>query len=83
MKATARVITRSVRAGAIPIGGIAATGVGMPTGILAKAAPTDKTGMMAFLYVEPEQPQSLVWLVQQVGIDYNVIASRNTNWKVE
>lgn len=83
MKATARTIRGSIYAKATPTGGIAAIGYGLPAGILAKAEPTEKIGTVAFLNVEPEQPQSLVWLVPQVGIEYIVTASNGLKWIIK
>ena len=83
MKATARIITGSVRAKASGIGNGAVRAFALPTGIAVVSHPTEDIGLRHFLYVEPEQPQELVWLVPQVGIDYTITASTNLKWQIK
>ena len=45
------------------------------------AYPTDEVNVLKYLRVMPEQPQELVWLVPQVGIDYTI--ESNTKWIVK
>lgn len=57
---------------------------GLATGmkpISGSAIPTKQTSLKKWLDVTPTQPQSLIWLVPQYGIDYQV--KSNTNWKVK
>jgi hypothetical protein len=83
MKAKAMVIGGSVRAAATTTGGLMAGACAMPIGIMTKAMPTDETGLHHFLEVRPEEPQNLVWLVPQVGVEYFITASKNLKWKIE
>ena len=81
MKATARIITGSIRGRAQGIGSPAAVARALPTGVSGVAHATDQTGIVKYIYVTPATPQQLVWLVPQVGIDYDITS--NTDWKVE
>jgi len=42
---------------------------------------TRDRNLTTYLRVKPEQPQGLVWLVPQVGIDYTI--ESNTNWNIK
>lgn len=42
---------------------------------------TEETNLMTYLRVSPVEPQQLVWLVPQVGIDYTI--ESNTNWNIK
>lgn len=81
MKATARLMTGSVRAKAHVIGDIAAAAYGLP-GIQSQASLTEHSGLHHFLTVTPTEPQQLVWLNPQTGIDYNIEASTGLHWKI-
>ncbi len=81
MKATARLITSNLRATAQIVGGIAAQAFAQPSGVTASARTTDEVGLMKYLRVTPVEPQNLVWLVPQVGIDYTI--ESNTNWNIK
>lgn len=81
MKATARLITGNLRATAQIVGGIAAQAFAQPSGVTASARTTDEVGLMKYLRVTPVDPQNLVWLVPQVGIDYTI--ESNTNWNIK
>ena len=81
MKATARLITGSLRASAHVVGGIAAQAWALPFGVSVTARPTDDVSLMKYLRVTPVDPQTLVWLVPQVGIDYTI--ESNTNWNIK
>lgn len=61
------------------------TGIGRATATLltrtaATAAMTEATGLRRYLRVTPQEPQTLLWLVPQVGIDYQV--ESNAKWRV-
>lgn len=81
MKATARIITGSIRWRAQGIGSPAAVARALPTGVSGVARATDQTGIVKYIYVTPATPQQLVWLVPQYGIDYDITS--NTDWKIE
>lgn len=81
MKATARLITGNLRATAQIVGGIAAQAFAQPSGVTASARTTDEIGLMKYIRVTPVEPQNLVWLVPQVGIDYTI--ESNTNWNIK
>ena len=83
MKATARVIRGSMRARAWSVDMTQATAYGLPTGIMPAAKATDEAGARHFLYVAPSEPQQLVWLVPQVGVDYTVTTSSNLDWEIK
>ena len=44
---------------------------------------TRKTGLYHYLHVWPEQPQELVWLTPQVGIDYQIETSTDLEWQIK
>lgn len=81
MKGSGQVITTTIRATARQIGAAAAEAWTIPTGIKVEASPTDEINILKYLRVMPEQPQELVWLVPQVGIDYTI--ESNTNWNIK
>lgn len=81
MKATARLITGSLRATAGIVGGIAAQAWAQPSGVSASGRMTDETGLKTYLRVSPVEPQHLVWLVPQVGVDYTI--ESNTDWNIK
>lgn len=81
MKASARLITGSLRATAGIVGGIAAQAWAQPSGVSASGRMTEETNLMTYLRVSPVEPQQLVWLVPQVGIDYTI--ESNTDWNIK
>ncbi len=81
MKARARLITGSLRATASIVGGIAAQAWAQPSGVSASGRMTEETSLKTYLRVSPVEPQQLVWLVPQVGIDYTI--ESNTNWNIK
>lgn len=81
MKATATVITGSIRGRAQVIGSPAAVAYALPMGVSASARMTDEVGLVKYLRVAPTEPQQLVWLVPQYGIDYTV--ESNTKWNIK
>ena len=60
-------------------------GSGLPrTCPLAAAAErTRETGLLSWIRVLPEQPQELVWLTPQVGIDYTIKTSTDIEWQIK
>ena len=81
MKAKARLITGSLRATAGIVGGIAAQAWAQPSGVSASGRMTDETNLKTYLRVSPVEPQQLIWLVPQVGIDYTI--ESNTDWNIK
>ena len=81
MKAKARLITGSLRATAGIVGGIASQAWAQPSGVSASGRMTEETNLMTYLRVSPVEPQQLVWLVPQVGIDYTI--ESNTDWNIK
>lgn len=81
MKAKARLITGSLRATAGIVGGIAAQALAQPSGVSASGRMTEETNLKTYLRVSPVEPQQLVWLVPQVGIDYTI--ESNTDWNIK
>lgn len=81
MKAKARLITGSLRATAGIVGGIAAQAWAQPSGVSASGRMTEETNLKTYLRVSPIEPQQLVWLVPQVGIDYTI--ESNTDWNIK
>ena len=81
MKATARVITGSVKARAIGIGqGVGVAACGLPTGIDATANSTERKNLYKPIRVSPEAPQMLVWLTPGNTVDYTIIT--NLDWQI-
>jgi len=73
------VTTKAVSPIALPVGGRAE----VLSMIVGNGERTQDTGIRHFLYVSPEQPQNLVWLVPQVGIDYTIETSTNLKWQIK
>ena len=48
----------------------------------ADAYRTRDTGLLTWLQVTPTEPQQLVWLNPQMGIDYDIRTSSGLNWKI-
>lgn len=44
---------------------------------------TRETGLFHWIRVTPTEPQQLVWLVPQVGIDYHIETSTNLKWEIK
>ena len=44
---------------------------------------TRESGLLAWIRVLPEQPQELVWLTPQVGIDYTIETSTDLEWQIK
>ena len=40
------------------------------------------TGLLTWLQVTPTEPQQLVWLNPQYGIDYDIETSTGLHWKI-
>ena len=43
---------------------------------------TRDTGLLTWLQVTPTEPQQLVWLNPQYGIDYNIRTSSGLDWNI-
>ena len=82
MKGQARLITGSIGAKARMIEGLTAQAHAIGR-LVGAGWPTDGIGLHHFLHVAPEQPQELVWLVPQVGIDYTITTSTNLKWQIK
>ena len=50
--------------------------------INADAYRTRDTGLLAWIEVPPTEPQQLVWLNPQMGIDYTINTSTGLHWKI-
>jgi len=81
MKAKARLITGSLRATAGIVEGIAAQAWAQPSGVSSSGRMTEETNLKTYLRVSPVEPQQLVWLVPQVGVDYTI--ESNTDWNIK
>jgi hypothetical protein len=44
---------------------------------------TRESGLLSWIRVLPEQPQELVWLTPQVGIDYTIKTSTELEWQIK
>ena len=92
MKGSARRIG-SIGGRAYSIGNATAKAVafGMPSASLAVALGmvkgagerTRDTGLWHWIQVTPTEPQHLVWLVPQVGIDYHIETSTDLHWEIK
>lgn len=43
---------------------------------------TRDTGLLAWIEVTPTEPQQLVWLTPQYGIDYDIRTSSGLDWRI-
>ena len=93
MKGSAAIISRVQATASLPRGQVigrilprtcplagSADGLPMADG---SAERTRKTGLYHYLHVWPEQPQELVWLTPQVGIDYQIETSTDLEWQIK
>ena len=48
----------------------------------ADAYRTRDTGLLAWIEVTPTEPQQLVWLNPQYGIDYDIRTSSGLDWRI-
>ena len=81
MKAIARLITGSLRVTAGIADGIAAKALAQPSGVSVSGRMTEEANLMTYLRVSPVEPQKLVWLVPQYGVDYHV--ESNQDWIIK
>jgi hypothetical protein len=44
---------------------------------------TREAGLRHWIKVQPEQPQEIVWLTPQVGIDYQIETSTDLHWIIK
>ena len=44
---------------------------------------TRDTGLWRWIRVTPAEPQHLIWLVPQVGIDYHIETSTDLHWEIK
>lgn len=51
--------------------------------IIGNGGRTRETGLYHWLTVRPAEPQHLVWLVPQVGIEYTIETSSNLKWAIK
>ena len=92
MRGSARLVG-SIRGSAYSIGNTTANAVAFGVLTQSKAATvglidgsaerTRDTGLLHWLHVEPTEPQQLVWLVPQYGVDYTVETSTNLKWQIK
>ena len=92
MKGSARLVG-SIGGSAYSIGNATAKAVafGMPSASRAMAfgmvkgagERTRDIGLWHWIQVTPTEPQHLVWLVPQVGIDYKIETSTNLKWEIK
>lgn len=81
MRGAGRLITGSVRASARIVGQSPVSAWAVPSGIGISARATDKSSIMRYLRVTPTEPQTLIWLVPQYGVDYHV--ESNQDWIIK
>ena len=74
-------ITGSVRASARIVGQSPVAAWAVPSGVGVSARTTDRSSILKYLRVTPTEPQTLIWLVPQYGVDYTI--ESNTNWNIK
>ena len=91
MRGSARLVS-CIRGSAYSIGNTTANAAAFGVLATSKAAVglidgsaerTRDTGLLHWLNVTPTEPQQLVWLVPQYGIDYTVETSTNLKWQIK
>lgn len=50
--------------------------------IISDAYRTRDTGLLTWLQVTPTEPQQLVWLTPQYGVDYDIHTSSGLDWRI-
>ena len=81
MRARGRLITGSVRASARIVEQLPVAAWAVPSGVGVSARATDRSGILRYLRVTPTEPQTLIWLVPQYGVDYHV--ESNQDWIIK
>ena len=73
----------SITANAVTFGAISASGTSALKTMTVNGSCTQETGLKHWINVMPTDPQLLVWLTPQVGIDYTVTTSSKLDWDIE
>lgn len=74
-------IKDAVAISAVPVVVMPLGGVMTQKKINAVAYRTRQIDLIKYLRIVPVEPQQLVWLVPQYGVDYDIIS--NTNWNIK
>jgi len=76
-------VIQSRQGTAAVMGQVHGSGLPRTCPLAAAAERTRETGLLAWIRVLPEQPQELVWLTPQVGIDYIIETSTDLEWQIK
>ena len=72
---------RMVAARAVAIGGLRQVTTSVSGPVSGNAERIRGTNLFKYIDVTPREPQQLVWLVPQYGVDYQIVS--NTNWHIK
>lgn len=73
----------NITAKAVAFGLMTASGLSALKTMEVGGSRTQEAGLIHWMNVTPTAPQHLVWLVPQVGIDYEIETSTNLKWQIK
>ena len=73
----------SITAKAVAFGMMTASGLSALKTMKVCGSRTQEAGLRHWMNVTPTEPQELVWLVPQVGVDYKIETSTNLKWQIK
>ena len=73
----------SITASAVAFGRVTASGMSGLKEMTADGSRTQEAGLLHWLNVTPTAEQHLVWIVPQVGIDYEIDTSTGLEWSIK
>jgi hypothetical protein len=72
-----------VTAKAVAFGLLSAGQAFMTNPVSGSGERTRDTGLQRWLHVTPTEPQQLVWLTPQYGVDYTIETSTGLDWQIK
>ena len=73
----------SITAKAVAFGMMTASGLSALKTMNVSGVRTQKAGLLHWINVSPTEPQQLVWLIPQIGIDYQIETSTGLKWQIK
>lgn len=73
----------SITAKAVAFGMMTATAMSALKTMNVSGGRTQKAGLLHWINVSPTEPQQLVWLIPQIGIDYQIETSTGLKWQIK
>ena len=77
------IVSQPCQGAAAARGQVHGSGLPRTCPLAAASERTRESGLLSWIRVLPEQPQELVWLTPQVGIDYTIKTSTELEWQIK